>query len=149
MKKGSIIGIFLKMVFTERTRIKMKKILLIEDNQDLAKIIQKRLVQNGFDVIWAADAYIGTQMAHTDNPDLIILDLMIPAGGGITCLKNIRLSYKINHIPVVVLTAMKDDEYKKRIEAEGVQAYLDKSQDIEKLGDVINSILNIPGPEDG
>ncbi len=122
----------------------MKKILLIEDDHDLAKIMQKRLSQNGFEVLWAEDAYFATQTAHKEKPDLIILDLMIPGGGGISFLKNLRLSMNVQNIPVVVLTAMKNDERKKLVEDVGIQAYLEKPQDLDKLVDVIKSLLKIP-----
>jgi DNA-binding response OmpR family regulator len=119
----------------------VSKILIIEDEPDIAKVLKKRLMDYNFEVICAIDAYVGIKLAHDEKPDLIILDIMLPAGGGLSVLKNIRVSTKTAFIPVVVLTGMSDDEYKKKILQEGVEAYLQKPYDIGELVGTINTII--------
>jgi len=116
----------------------MSKILIVEDEVDIAKVLKKRLTENGFEVIAASDGYEGTKLAHKEKPDLVILDLLMPVGGGMSVLKNIRMSGEIMEIPVVVLTGMKNEDYKKQVLAEGVEAYLEKPYDPDQLIATIN-----------
>ncbi len=120
----------------------MSKILVIDDEVDIIKVLKKRLSSAGFDVIIAMDGYQGTEFAYKELPDLIILDLMLPAGGGLSVLKNLKLSVKTNDIPIVVLTAMRDEKYKNDILTAGIEAYLEKPYDIEKLIIVIKNLLD-------
>jgi DNA-binding response OmpR family regulator len=121
------------------------KILIIEDERDTAKVLLKRLSSEGFNVIVAQDGYQGVQFAHKEKPNLIILDLMLPAGGGFSVLKNIRLSSRGQTIPVVVLTAIKDEEYKQKVLDEGVDAYLEKPYDPDIFITTIKNILKKKG----
>ncbi|MDP8259770.1 MAG: response regulator transcription factor [Candidatus Gygaella obscura] len=111
----------------------MAKILIIEDEPDAARVVSKRLKNHGFDVAIAEDAYQGVKMAHEILPNLIILDLMLPAGGGLSVLKNIRLSSQLQSIPILVLTASKDEQHKKKIIDEGVDAFMEKPYDADEL----------------
>jgi DNA-binding response OmpR family regulator len=90
----------------------------------------------------ALDAYQGIALIHKENPDLIILDLMLPAGGGKFVLENIRFSRQSRYIPIIVLTGITDPEYKKKILEEGVDAYLEKPYDPDILIKTIRDILN-------
>lgn len=66
---------------------------------------------------------------------------MIPAGGGLNTLKNIKLSTILKFIPVIVLTAFRDDEYKKKVLDLGIEAYLEKPCEPEMLLKTIRDIL--------
>jgi len=119
----------------------MHKILIIEDEVDTAKVLAKRLSMSNFKVTVASDAYQGTELAHKERPDLIMLDLMLPAGGGLKVLENIEKSSETFAIPVIVLTAMKDEEYKRKILSKKVEAYFEKPYDFEELIKTVNSVL--------
>jgi len=119
----------------------MSKILIIEDDFDVAKVLKKRLSKSSFETLVAEDGYHGIELAHKEKPDLIILDLKLPAGGGLGVLKGLRSSLHTKHIPVLVLTAMKDEEYKKKTLEKGVDAYLEKPYDPAVLLDTIKNIL--------
>lgn len=119
----------------------MQKILIIEDEVDIAKVLRKRLLEAGYDVFVAHDGYFGTKMAHEKKPDLIILDLMLPAGHGLLVLKNLRFSMDTSEIPVVVTTGSRDEEYRKKVMDEGIDAIFDKPFDSEKLLQAIKDIL--------
>ena len=120
----------------------MHKILIIEDEIDISKVLNKRLTDAGFKTSVSADAYQGVEMAHQEHPDLIILDLMLPAGGGLSVLKRIRVSTHTKFIPIVVLTGMKDEKYKKEVLDEGVEAYMEKPYEINELLETIKKILH-------
>ena len=123
----------------------MSKILIIEDEVDLAKILHKRLEDKGFEVVCAPDAHSGVDLAHKERPDLIILDIMLPLGGGVTVLRNLRISTHTMSIPVLVLTGMQDEELKKNILEMGVAFYMQKPYEIEELTKEINRILTERG----
>jgi len=119
----------------------MKKILIVEDEVDLVKALQMRLADWKHETVVAIDAYEGTKLAMDQKPDLIILDLMLPAGGGISTLKNIRNSSKVRFIPVIILTGMKDEAVKRRVIELGVSAYIEKPYKDEDLKSAIDKCL--------
>jgi DNA-binding response OmpR family regulator len=119
----------------------MSKILIIEDELDVQKVVTKRLLQHGFEVVAADDGCRGVELAHTSKPDLIILDFMLPAGNGLMVLKNLRSSSHTRYIPVVILTSMKDEKYKQMILGEGVNAYLEKPYEPDELIKTIEDVL--------
>ena len=104
-------------------------------------MFETRLKETGFSVSIALDAYEGVRLAHHAKPDLMVLDLKLPAGGGLSVLKNIRASAHTRLIPVVALTGMKDEAYRKEVPEEGVEAFLEKPYDPNTVVDTIKSIL--------
>jgi len=124
----------------------MSKILIIEDEPDIAKVVRKRLMDHDYEAICAPDGYSGVQLARKEAPDLIILDLMLPAGGGLNALQNLRLSPKTQLTPVIVLTGMQDAEYKKKVLDEGVDAYLEKPFESKALLRTIGYLLKQKKP---
>mgnify|MGYP000215085061 CR=1 FL=1 len=119
-----------------------KKILIIEDEQDVARLLAVRLKHLGFETVIAADGVQGVQFAHKEKPDLIILDLMLPAGDGLLVLENLRLSSYSRYIPVVILTGVKNEEYKNRVMQKGVEAYFQKPYNPDELFNKIKDILS-------
>ena len=120
----------------------MAKILIVEDEIDLAKVLAKRLMQNNFEVKIASDAYQGVALAHKEMPDLVILDLMLPAGGGLNVLKNLRKSAHTCHLPIIVVTGSQDEELKRQVREEGVDAFFLKPYEAKVVIGAIEKILN-------
>jgi two-component system phosphate regulon response regulator PhoB len=83
----------------------MKTILVIEDEKDLAELISFNLTKEGYRVITALDGTSGLESARSNNPDLIILDLMLPGINGFEICKILKVNEKTARIPVVMLTA--------------------------------------------
>lgn len=119
----------------------MRKILIVEDDLDFLEILQKRFSQHHFQVFVALDAFQATELAHREKPDMILLDLKLPGGGGQSILNNIRLSVYTRTIPVVVSTATHDRQLKDSFEKQGVVAYFEKPYEVEKLILKIKEIL--------
>lgn len=108
----------------------MKEILIIEDELSYAKMMKLRLESAGFQIKIAGDAYTGTQMALKGDPDLIILDLGMPAGGGFTVLERIRNIPSKALIPVIILTGkVIDNEITDKANALNVSAIYSKPYD--------------------
>ena len=118
-----------------------KKILIVEDELDMAKLLSAALRNTGYDTVTAPDGLLGTQRAHKEKPDLIVLDLMLPAGGGFGVLENLKSSIETADIPVVIYSAFKDDEHIKKAKEKGADAYFDKTCDLNELIDTIRNLL--------
>lgn len=121
----------------------MAKILIVDDDPDILKLLRFKLSQEGYKVVVATDAYSGIQTAHREKPDLIILDIMLPAGGGYHTLKNIRLTPQGSQTPIVILTGMQDPELRQKIELEGVEAYMQKPLDYQLMSETIKKLLAV------
>ncbi|MGV8058171.1 MAG: response regulator [Smithellaceae bacterium] len=119
----------------------MSKILIVDDDVELLKLLRLKLSRDGYSVVTAVDAYNGIQSARREKPDLIILDIMLPAGGGLHTLKNIRLTPFGSQTPIVILTGIHDEELRQKIEHEGVEAYLQKPLDYNLLSETIKKLL--------
>lgn len=117
------------------------KILIVEDDEDFSRILEKRFTDHGFEVVLALDAFQATQAAHDDKPDVIILDLKLPGGGGATALKNLKLSVYTKCIPVIVSTGSCDDSLEKFIRDQGVSWYFKKPYPIEDMISKVKEIL--------
>ncbi|MDP2934289.1 MAG: response regulator [bacterium] len=82
----------------------MSKILFVEDEPNLQKMISEVLVQEGYKVFGAADGEEGLAMAKKEEPNLILLDLILPKKDGFEVLKELKADEKTKNIPVIVLT---------------------------------------------
>ena len=90
----------------------MKKILIIEDEPNIRELVLYNLQANGYEGIQAEDGIMGITMVHTEKPDLILLDIMLPEEDGLSILKRLRENAKTKNLPVIMLTA-KGTEYDK------------------------------------
>jgi DNA-binding response OmpR family regulator len=128
----------------ERTEAEeaMKKILVIEDEQDFARLVKIRLEAAGYEAVHASDGMSGFEASARVSPDLIMLDLMLPNGDGLSVLRKIRRSPETKNIPVIVVTAKQDPVYKGLVLDEGVSSYFQKPCD---MADIIKEIKkNVP-----
>jgi two-component system phosphate regulon response regulator PhoB len=83
----------------------MKKIVLIEDDQDLYSLIQYNLEKEGFALAGAQTGKGALELCRRERPDLVILDIMLPDSDGLEICKAIRANTELAHIPVIFLTA--------------------------------------------
>jgi len=104
----------------------MFKILVTEDEQITAKIIGRGLKNFNFQIYIANDAYSCVEMAHRIKPDLIVLDMMLPGGNGISVLQRLKVSSHTRDIPVVALTSVDDEDFKNKAIEQGISVYLAK-----------------------
>ncbi len=119
-----------------------KKILIVEDEKELLLGLSTLLRAQGYLIVSASDALFGISLAHKEKPDLIILDLGLPAGGGFHVLENINNSFKTNNIQVLVLTGQQGLGPEERALKMGVAAYLHKPFEPEELLSRIKEILD-------
>lgn len=83
----------------------MPKVLVVEDDPQIARIVQIKLKNNGFDVFLASDGGAGLSAVKEIRPDLVLLDVMMPVMDGYQVLRAIRSEPDLAAIPVIMLTA--------------------------------------------
>ena len=119
----------------------MTKILYVEDNEDNVYMLSRRLKRKGFEVIIANDGLRGFEMAKTELPDLILMDLSLPVMDGWTATRKIKADKHLNHIPVIALSAHAMEEHKQRALESGCDDYDTKPVDMRRLMEKINQAL--------
>src|SRR5262249_59806958 len=83
----------------------MAKILLVEDNEMNRDMLSRRLVRNGFEVVIAVDGRKGVEMASSEKPDLILMDMSLPVMDGWDATRHVKADPTTKAIPVIALTA--------------------------------------------
>jgi DNA-binding response OmpR family regulator len=122
----------------------MMKILIIEDDQILQDSLGSYLAAEGFEVKCAGDGETGVQMALSEKPDLILLDIVLPKKDGYAVLTEIRASAETKNVPIVLLTNLGSiSDVEKALEL-GATTYLVKADyKLEEVTAKIKQILNI------
>ena len=120
-----------------------KRVLIVEDNEDVALGLTVRFAGAGFEVRSVSDAAEGIKAIDLFEPELVLLDLLVPGGGGYSVLKALRQAPHTGNVPVIVMTGLDDKEYKDRIRALGVNAFLEKPCDPERLMTMTRELLDL------
>ena len=81
-----------------------KKILIIEDEEILMNLLQRKLIQEGYDVSIARDGDDGLESMRKNLPDLILLDILMPRVGGIEVMEEMQKDDSLKNIPVVIIS---------------------------------------------
>jgi two-component system KDP operon response regulator KdpE len=115
--------------------------MVVDDDPDLRQALSLRLRANHFDTLKVCDGYSAIAMAQKERPQLIILDLGLPAGDGFAVLKNLRQSAALSDIPVIVLTARDPEANERRTLESGAVAFFQKPADNDELLGVIRACL--------
>ncbi len=118
-----------------------KKILVIDDMPNIVTMVKARLEASGYDVIAALDGQQGLNFAYSEKPDLIILDIVMPAGGGYSVYTRLKMSPKTQSVPVIFLTAKDRPEDVARAYNLGAQYYVKKPYKPEMLLDTVKKVL--------
>ena len=117
------------------------KILVVDDDPDLVKAMRLRLRANNCEVITVSDGYSVIGAAQKERPDVIILDLGLPAGDGFVVLERLQSSDALSGIPVIVLTARDPQGNEARALKAGAAAFFQKPVDNDELMNVIRVSL--------
>jgi DNA-binding response OmpR family regulator len=118
-----------------------KRILLIDDEIDLIETVKFRLEANNYDVIVAYDGQDGLEKARTENPDLIILDLMLPKLDGYRVCRMLKFDEKYKKIPVILFSARAQESDRKLGEEVGADAYITKPFEAQTLLSKISQLI--------
>lgn len=117
------------------------KILVVDDDPDLLRAMRLRLRANDYDITTASDGYMAIATAQKERPDLILLDVGLPAGDGFVVLERLQQSDALSAIPVIVVSARDPQNNEERALKAGAAAYFQKPADNEELLNVIRVSL--------
>ena len=118
-----------------------RKILFIEDEEYLQMTLGERLKEEGYEILTALDGELGLEAAQKEQPDLILLDLILPKKDGFEVLEELKKSEELEHIPVIVLTNLEESRDIQRVLDAGATTYLVKAN--YEMEEVVKKIKNI------
>ena len=118
------------------------KVLIVEDDPDVRLGYHILLKAHQYETLVAADALSAISQARTHQPDLVILDLGLPAGDGFVVLERLRANLNLSLIPVIVVSARDVQGNKQRALLAGAKAFLQKPWDDNELLSLIGELLH-------
>jgi DNA-binding response OmpR family regulator len=124
-----------------RAQLNRAKIMIVDDDPELRMALKLRLQAHHYETVSACDGYSAIALAQKERPNLIILDLGLPAGNGYSVLKRLRESDTLSSIPVIVLTARDPHGNEERSFDAGAAAFFQKPADNTELLEVIRASL--------
>lgn len=125
----------------------MTKIMIVEDEAALVTLLKYNLEKQGYETISVMDGKEVMNTAMTEKPDLILLDWMLPNVQGIDLCRDMRKSYELRNIPIIMLTARGDEADKVRGLSYGADDYMTKPYSIPELMARIVALLRRVQPE--
>jgi DNA-binding response OmpR family regulator len=121
-----------------------KRILIIEDDSSLQKILQEFLIAENFDVIEAMDGEKGAELTKSEKPDLVLLDIILPKKDGYEVLKELKENQETKNIPIILLTNLESPADVEKAVKLGATTYLTKADyKLEEVVEKIREILKI------
>lgn len=117
-----------------------KKILVVDDEEDIAANLRMRLEVTGYEVLVASDGNTAYEMAKSENPDLMVLDLTLPGMDGYQVCRLLKFDDKYKHIPIIMLTARTQAEDREWGEKVGADCYMTKPYEMKELLDKIKEL---------
>lgn len=105
----------------------IKIVLIVEDDEVISSALHEEFLEAGFDVLQAFDGEEGLELTRIHKPNLILLDIMMPKKNGFEMLKELKESPLTKNIPVIVLTALGQNDDIKKIINLGAEGYIVKS----------------------
>lgn len=118
-----------------------KKILIVEDDQDMRRALNVRLRANNYDTAFASDAIEALSVAKKEQPDLVLLDLGLPGGDGFMVMDRMKDIASLSCLPVIVVSARNQEGNKDRALSAGAEAFFQKPVDNEQLIAAIRQTL--------
>ncbi|MEE8291704.1 MAG: response regulator [Candidatus Tectomicrobia bacterium] len=119
----------------------MAKILLIEDNELNRDMLSRRLERRGYQVVIAADGGQGVQLAQTEAPDLILMDMSLPVLDGWEATRQLKAAPETQSIPIIALTAHAMSDDREKALAAGCNDYDTKPIEFPRLLAKIQTLL--------
>jgi DNA-binding response OmpR family regulator len=117
-----------------------KRILLVDDDQEIVESMRLALEASGYQILVARDGNQGLAMAEREDPDLVILDMMMPKRSGFLVLEKLRRTRRIP-IRVIMITANEGGRHKAYAEMLGVDDYIRKPFAMDRLLESVNRLL--------
>ena len=119
-----------------------KKILIVDDEEIVRRVLSSLLKKEGYEVIEAEDGEAGVELAKKEDPDVILMDLTMPRMGGLEACRLLKKDEKTKNIPVLVITALGGENKTEAINA-GIDDFVSKPFDAEEISIRVKSMLKI------
>src|ERR1700752_1942250 len=124
----------------------MKRVLVIEDDKDIVELVKYNLEKDGYQVASSGDGATGLAQIRKAPPDLLVLDLMLPKLSGLEICKEVRKDMRLNHLPILILTA-KSEEADRVVGLElGADDYVTKPFSPRELAARVKALLRRADP---
>lgn len=121
----------------------MKRILIIEDDPRIAAALKIRLTARSYEILTAGNGFEGLKLAMSAQPDLLLLDIMMPMGMGFSVAERLK-AVGLGHIPIVFITASKRTGLRRTAAKLGAAGFFEKPYDADELLSAIDLILGTP-----
>lgn len=118
-----------------------KRVLIIEDDPDLALLVHDSLTRAGYDCRVTSDSVQGMSAARQFKPDIVVLDYMLPGGGGPMVHQALRSDKAPSPIPIVLLTSVPENEVSRAIDMDGHTYYLGKPYGRRELLQIVEQAI--------
>jgi len=122
----------------------MPRVLLVENEENIQKLVQVNLAASGYDVLVASEGEKGLELARQKIPDLILLDLKLPGMSGWDVLAELKAEPQLRDIPVVIVTAMVGQANQAKARDMGAAGFLGKPFTV---GEVLREVRKTLGQE--
>lgn len=123
------------------------KILVVDDDEVTRRVLDRRLRAANYETAFAFDAISAISAARNEQPDLILLDLGLPAGDGLLVMERLAAMPSLAGIPVIVVSAWDAELNRERVLDAGARAFVEKPFDEDELLGIIRTALGEPSPE--
>ena len=123
------------------TATEAKRILLVDDDREIIESMRFALENKGYEILVARDGNQGLAMAERENPDLVILDMMMPKRSGFLVLEKLRRTRPVP-LRVIMITANEGSRHKAYADMLGVDDYIRKPFAMKKLIDSVDRLLS-------
>ena len=120
----------------------MKKVLIVEDDKDINRALRIRMEAAGYEVCAAHDGYMGLSAAVQQRPDVMLLDISMPAGSGFSIVERLRENTDLTDVPFIVLTASRKPEFRDVAEELGAAAYFEKPFEAAAVVDAVHEAVS-------
>jgi len=126
---------------TTEERQQAKRILLVDDDMEIIEAMRYALEAKGYQILVARDGNQGLAMAEREDPDLVILDMMMPKRSGFLVLERLRRTRPVP-LRIIMVTANEGSRHKAYAEMLGVDDYIRKPFAMDRLLDSVNRLLS-------
>ena len=110
-----------------------KKILIVDDEPDILKVVSFRLKKMGYNIFLAINGKEGLDLARKERPDLILLDLRLPVMDGYEVCRRLKADKELKHIPIILLTASNITEIREKLMQFKAEDYIIKPFEPQEL----------------
>jgi len=119
----------------------MSKIMVVDDDEDFTNLYQKTLQAAGYDTTAVNQSITAIEMAYLVKPDVFVIDLMMPDLDGFQLCRMIKADPVLKLTPIIIVTALTDDDSKRVAAGAGANDYLTKPFHIDDIKSRINAVL--------